>query len=90
MDDDGMNDDRLDQLKDNARSPKSKLRARCPACNTWVSLRDTAEVWDVVTCSSCNTLLELANLRPPTLDYAESSVDEEDWDDGDWEGFNKQ
>ncbi|MBN2306025.1 MAG: hypothetical protein JXQ72_16200 [Anaerolineae bacterium] len=84
-----MDDDILQGKSDNERSPKNKVRARCPACNAQVNLRDTAEVWDPVTCPSCHTLLEITNLRPPTLDYAASNVEDDDWDDEeDWEGFN--
>jgi lysine biosynthesis protein LysW len=79
-----MNEDVLRSKSDSPRSPKTKTRARCPSCNTWVSLRDTAEVWDLVSCTKCNTLLEVVDLRPPTLDYASGNPDDEDWDDEDW------
>jgi hypothetical protein len=49
-----------------------------------VNLRDNAEVWDLVDCTDCNTLLEVVDLRPPTLDYAKSQDDNE-WDDEDWD-----
>ncbi len=76
-----MSDDLFDNL---TRSPKSKIRARCPACNAPVLLRDNAEVWDPVTCPECDTLLEIVDLRPPTLDYAQGSL-EDDWEDDEWE-----
>jgi alpha-aminoadipate/glutamate carrier protein LysW len=79
-----MNDDALRRKSDNVRSPKTKLRARCPSCGSWVNLRDNAEVWDLVDCTDCNTLLEVVDLRPPTLDYAKSQDDNE-WDDEDWD-----
>jgi lysine biosynthesis protein LysW len=81
----GMNDDLLQRKSDTARSPKNKLRARCPSCGAWVALRDNAEVWDVVDCPECNIVLEVVDLRPPTLDYTSSELDDEDWEDDDWE-----
>jgi lysine biosynthesis protein LysW len=79
-----MNDD-VFRKSDTARSPKNKLRARCPSCGAWVNLRDTAEVWDLVECPECNTLLEVVDLRPPTLDYASSDLAEEDWEEDEWD-----
>ncbi|MBI5961528.1 MAG: hypothetical protein HY866_22500 [Chloroflexi bacterium] len=76
-----MNDDKLQ--KSEGRSPKNKLRARCPACNAWVNLRDAAEVWDLVDCPECCTMLEIVDLRPPTLDYANRDTGEEDFEDED-------
>ena len=77
-----MDDDIL-QKSDKSRSPKGRIRARCPACSTWISLRDAVEVWDLVDCPDCKTLLEVVDLRPPTLDYANKEYDE--WDDEEWE-----
>ncbi len=76
-----MNDDAFERNK--TRSPKGKQRARCPACGAWVTLRDTTEIWDLVNCPECNTMLEIVELRPPTLDYADNAVD--DWDEDEWE-----
>lgn len=78
-----MSDDLFDSNL--TRSPKSKIRARCPACSAWLLLRDTAEVWDPVTCPECNALLEVVDLRPPTLDYAPQKEDTDDWEEDDWE-----
>jgi lysine biosynthesis protein LysW len=78
-----MNEDILGK-SDGARSPKSKMRARCPACSAWVHLRDTVEVWDVVNCPECDTLLEVVELRPPTVDYADSGLEAEEWEE-DWD-----
>lgn len=80
-----MNDDILQRKSDSTRSPKNKLRARCPSCNGWINLRDNAEVWDLVDCPECNTMLEVVDLRPPTLDFARNDVDEEDWEEDDWD-----
>jgi len=79
-----MNDDALRRKSDSTRSLKNKQRARCPSCGSLVNLRDTAEVWDLVDCQECNMRLEVVDLRPPTLDYA-NSPDEEDWEDWDEE-----
>lgn len=76
-----MNDDSFERNK--TRSPKGKQHARCPACSAWVMLRDTAEVWDLVNCPECDTMLEIVDLRPPTLDYADNAA--EDWDEDEWE-----
>jgi lysine biosynthesis protein LysW len=67
---------------DTPRSPKTKLRAHCPSCNSWVNLSDSAEVWDLIECPECHTLLEVVDLRPPTLDYANEA---DDWDEDDWD-----
>lgn len=78
-----MNDDALQRKSEGTRSPKTKLRARCPSCGAWVNLRDNAEVWDLVDCPECNTQLEVVDLRPPTLDHANS--DDSEWDDEEWD-----
>jgi alpha-aminoadipate/glutamate carrier protein LysW len=80
-----MGDDSFEPKSNRERSSKGRIRARCPACGNRVILRDQAEVWDLVTCPECDAQLEIVDLRPPTLDYADSAVD--DWDDEeeDWE-----
>ncbi len=82
-----MKDDLFDRKAGGQqRSPKGKIRARCPSCNAWVQLRDNVEVWDLVDCPECDTLLEVIDLRPPTLDYASAGVkEEEEWDEEEWE-----
>ncbi len=81
-----MGDNSFEPKSNRERSSKSKgrTRARCPACGNRVFLRDQAEVWDSVTCPSCNAQLEIVDLRPPTLDYADHAAN--DWDDDDEEG----
>ena len=76
-----MNDDVLLNKSESQRSPKSKLRSRCPSCGAWVNLSDAIEVWDLVNCPECSALLEVVDLRPPTLDYASSLDGDEEWDD---------
>ena len=85
-----MSDDVFPNESEKTRSPKGKVRARCPGCSAWVTLRDAIEEWDVVNCPECNTLLEVVSLRPPTLDLASDSLAEDDWeeDEEDWAGFN--
>lgn len=78
-------DDELFSKEEQARSPKSKVSARCPACSANVPLRDTAEVWDPVNCPECDTALEVVNLRPPTLDFAPPNPESIDWEEVDWE-----
>lgn len=85
-----MDNETLQRKPISERSPKSKVRARCPECNVWVNLRDHAEVWDLVTCSGCHTLLEVVDLRPPTLEHASDDLDDEDWDDEDWGDGHKK
>lgn len=68
------------------RSARAHLHARCPECESSVSLKDSVEQWDVVNCPECGTALEVVQLRPPTLDYADgASWDYDDWEDEDWE-----
>jgi lysine biosynthesis protein LysW len=85
-----MNDDTFARKSEGARSPKTKIRARCPACGAWVNLRDAAEVWDVVNCPECDTLLEIIDLRPPTLDYASDDVGDDEWEEEDWDEYDNK
>ncbi|MBN1680510.1 MAG: hypothetical protein JW966_09470 [Anaerolineae bacterium] len=80
---DDIDDDSLTK-SNRIRSAKAKLRSRCPSCGSEVSLRDSVEIWDLVNCPSCNILLEVVDLRPPTLGYAQDEVDD-DWEEEDWE-----
>ena len=84
-----MNDDTYTRKSEGARSPKNKVRARCPACGASVNLRDGAEVWDVVNCPECNALLEITDLRPPTLNYASEEVEDDEWEEEDWDEYDK-
>jgi lysine biosynthesis protein LysW len=51
------------------------MRAKCPECETWVPLPKDAIEGEHVVCPGCGEQLELINLGPPELDYA----DWEDW-----------
>ncbi len=62
---------------------KTQLRARCLDCEAMVSVRASAELGDKVTCPECETLLEVINLHPLDLDYAED--DYNDYVDDDYE-----
>lgn len=78
-----MHDNLYASKSDKTRSLKGRLRGRCPACNASVTLRDAAEVWDLVDCPECSARLEVVGLRPPALDYAGNSSNDgdDDWED---------
>lgn len=63
---------------------RNRLKARCPECLAAIWLKETAELWDPVTCPECHTALEVVALRPLTLDYMDEWMDDEDDDDGEW------
>ncbi|MBN1284645.1 MAG: hypothetical protein JXB47_04535 [Anaerolineae bacterium] len=73
------------QKRRNVRS--GRLRARCPECETPINLKDSVEQWDVVSCPVCGTALEVVQLRPPKLDYADGAWDYQEWEDEDWEDY---
>ncbi len=50
------------------------MRAGCPECETWVPLPKDAIEGERVTCPGCGEQLEIINMEPPELDYA-------DWED---------
>lgn len=58
------------------------LRAQCPECDAWIRIPASMELWDTLTCHECDTELQLINLAPPELDYA-------DFDDEDYEDFDE-
>jgi hypothetical protein len=80
-----MNDDTYTRKSEGTQSKEYRALSACGAVN----LRDAAEVWDVVNCSECNTLLEIMDLRPPTLDYASDDVAVEEWEEEDWDEYDK-
>lgn len=80
-----MSDDSFEPKSNRERSSKGRTRARCPGCGNRVELRDQAEVWDLVSCPSCGAQLEIVDLRPPTLDYADNAADKWDDDEGEWD-----
>ena len=45
--------------------------APCPACKKVVKVQEETEVLELISCPHCKSLLELVNLFPPTLDWAE-------------------
>lgn len=77
-----FDEDARDDVR-NRRSIKPRLRARCPECDSWVPLKDSVELWDLVICPHCNTTLEVIDMRPPKLDFAGQGWDEEEeeWED---------
>lgn len=62
--------------------PNHGLSARCPECDTHVIIPASAELWDMVTCRTCGTELEVVDLDPPELDYwYDPDEDYDDYDD---------
>jgi len=53
----------------------ASMRAKCPECEAWVPLPKDAIEGEIVVCPGCGEQLELINMEPPELDYA----DWEDW-----------
>ena len=47
------------------------LRAKCPGCESWVTLTEDAMEGDLVVCPGCREQLEIINIEPPELDYAD-------------------
>ena len=71
----------------NPRASGSQEQAALPLPVVWLvgkpARRDRGV--DLVNCPECDALLEVVDLRPPTLDYASSQDGDDDWDDDDWE-----
>lgn len=71
--------------------------ARCPECNTRLTLPEGLVRWDHFYCESCNAELEILSLRPLELEAVydfeeddllddlddEDDLDELEWDDDD-------
>lgn len=47
------------------------MRSKCPECESWVTLPKDAIEGERVVCSGCGEQLEIINLEPPELDYAD-------------------
>ena len=45
--------------------------AKCPSCKKSVHLQEKTKVQELITCPFCQSILELVNNFPPTLDWAE-------------------
>jgi hypothetical protein len=45
--------------------------AKCPSCKKTVEIQENTKVQDLITCPRCQSILELINKFPPTLDWAE-------------------
>jgi lysine biosynthesis protein LysW len=72
--------------------------ARCPECNSKLTLPEKIERWDHVYCESCNAELEVLSLRPLELEAVydfeeddllddlddEDDLDQLEWDDDDY------
>ena len=66
--------------------------ARCPECNSRMSLPEGVGQWSHIFCESCGTKLEILNLNPLELETVYDDDDEDilyelddDDDDQDWE-----
>ena len=46
-------------------------KAKCPSCKKIVEMQENAKVRELITCPYCNSILEIVNKFPPTLDWAE-------------------
>jgi lysine biosynthesis protein LysW len=65
---------------------RGRVKTRCPACHAAISLKESVELWDPLTCPECSAELEVTSLRPPTLDYlGEWAGDPEVVDEDGWE-----
>jgi NAD-dependent SIR2 family protein deacetylase len=49
-------------------------KAKCPACKKVIQLSEKTKVQTLITCPYCESILELVNEFPPTLDWAEDPV----------------
>ncbi len=68
------------------RQQTGRQKTRCPECLAVIWLKDSAELWDPVTCPECHSSLEVVSLRPLRLDYMpddedDNWLDEEDEDE---------
>jgi lysine biosynthesis protein LysW len=69
--------------------------ARCPECNSRMSLPEGVGQWSHIFCESCGTKLEILNLNPLELETVyededddilyelDDDDDDDDWDDDD-------
>ena len=46
-------------------------KAKCPSCKTMIEIQEDTKVQDLITCPHCESILELINNFPLTLDWAE-------------------
>jgi lysine biosynthesis protein LysW len=56
---------------------KARIVAKCPDCQSSISLPPKPELWMRVTCPECGTQLEIVDDDPWELDYAEDFDEEE-------------
>lgn len=59
------------------REQSKHNKVRCPECLAPIWIKDTADMWDPITCPECHTALEIVNLHPLELDYLADWEDEE-------------
>lgn len=63
------------------------MKAQCPECDAWIQVPRSAELWDTIVCSICQTELQLIEESPPELDYADFDDYDEDEDFDDDEDY---
>jgi lysine biosynthesis protein LysW len=56
--------------------------AYCPDCSGRIYVGRKPWIGQPVTCDSCYAELEIVELNPPALDWADSGDDDEDWTEG--------
>jgi len=53
-----------------------RIKTRCPECLAPIYLKVEVKLWTPLNCPECHTLLEVAALDPPELDYIIEEDDE--------------
>jgi lysine biosynthesis protein LysW len=56
---------------------KARIVAKCPDCQSDISLPPKPELWMRITCPECGTQLEIVDDDPWELDYAEDFDEDE-------------
>ena len=59
--------------------------AECPSCGTLIEIGQKPKMGQQVTCTACDTVLEVVWLDPLELDWVYDDEDEEYFDEGDYE-----
>jgi lysine biosynthesis protein LysW len=49
-------------------------KTRCPACKKTIELEEDIDLFDLIKCSACKTLLEVVRKDPPELDWADDHI----------------
>lgn len=54
-------------------------KAKCPSCKNIIEIQEETKVRELITCPRCQAILELVNIFPPTLDWAEDPAISSRW-----------